>query len=129
MKILLLICMLLCLISASQRVAVMQDQKAQTQTAQTQTAQSETKKAEGCLLIRQIRYPVTQTNDPKHPQKLKYCLIDVCPDNPGMVARPLIDVGWDESGKPIMKEYDVVKAFKNKTEAQNYAKKNGLPKL
>lgn len=122
MKILLSICMLLCLMSGSQRIAVMQNQ------TQQQTTQTELKKNEECLLIRQIWYPVTKTNDPKNPQKLKYCLITVCPENPGMVARPLIGVGMDENGKMIMKEYDVVKVFKNKTEAQNYAKKNGLPK-
>jgi len=77
-----------------------------------------------CLMIRKINYPVTKKRDPKNPPKLKYCLITVCPE--GVAARPMIAVGMDSDGKPIMKEYDVVKAFKSKKEAQDYAKKNSI---
>ncbi len=110
-RIFIFIGLLFLLIGANQKSATMQTSQIKNQVS-------------NYLMIRKVHYPVTKTNDPKNPPKLKYCLLTICPE--GIAACPMIAVGMDAEGKPVLKEYDVVKAFKNKKEAQGYAKKNSI---
>jgi hypothetical protein len=75
-----------------------------------------------CKIIRKINYPVTQTQPSKQP--LEIGLLNLCPANKGMVARPMYSMMKD--GKPVMREYDVEKIFKSEKEAREYAEKNGI---
>lgn len=79
---------------------------------------------ETCKVIRRVPYPVTKTNDPKNPQKNEIALLDLCPANRGMVARPML--ASMENGRSVMREYDVVKVFKNAAEARKYAGENNI---
>jgi hypothetical protein len=74
-----------------------------------------------CYAIRRVPYPVTKISKD---QKLRYALLDICPADKGMVSRPLLYKM--EDGKPVGYEYDIVKAFKNKKEAEKYAKENKI---
>ena len=65
-------------------------------------------------------YPVTQTSSVK--QTLEIALLDLCPTQPA--ARPMYSFMID--GKPVMKEYDVLKTFKTEAEARKYAVENNL---
>jgi hypothetical protein len=75
-----------------------------------------------CKIIRQVRYPVTQTEPYKQP--LRIALLNLCPQNPGAEARPMMSFMID--GEMIMKEYVVEKVFKNGKEAKKYANKNKI---
>lgn len=75
-----------------------------------------------CKIIRVVSYPVTQKMDKN--VKKRIALLNLCPDNRGMVARPMMPI--DVNGKIEMFEYDVVRVFKNKKEAEKYAKQNGI---
>jgi len=79
--------------------------------------------AQDCLIIRKVRYPITQTN-PSETQTVEIGLINFCPPNPGMMARPLYQTIVD--GKIISREYEVVRIFKTETEARAYAVQNGI---
>jgi hypothetical protein len=75
-----------------------------------------------CKVIRQIRYPVTQTEPYKHP--LRIALLNLCPKDPGAEQRPMLSFMIE--GEVIMKEYIVEKVFKNSKEAKRFAKKNKI---
>lgn len=75
-----------------------------------------------CKIIRKVNYPVSKTNDGN--QKLEIGLINLCPANKGMVARPMM--GMMVNGKIEMFEYDVEKVFKTEKEARDYAAQNGI---
>ncbi len=75
-----------------------------------------------CKIIRMARYPVTQTNPSA--SKLEICLIDLCPPNKGMMARPMYPMMI--GGEIKMFEYDIEKVFKTEKEAREYAAKNGI---
>ena len=85
-------------------------------------AQMQKKSDIPCKIIRQIRYPVTQTEPYKQP--LRIALLNLCPANPGAEARPMMS--FFVNGKPIDREYTVEKVFKNVKEAKKYAKKNKI---
>jgi hypothetical protein len=87
-------------------------------------AQADLSKISSCKIIRTIPYPVTQQIDPQNPQKNRICLLDICPPDKGMVARPMIPFLID--GKSVYREYDVVKVFENADEAKKYAKEQGI---
>ena len=57
----------------------------------------------------------------------QFCLLDLNPPNQGMVQRPVIELSI--SGKPVFKEYDVVRVFKSAEEAREYARVNQIPIL
>ncbi len=76
-----------------------------------------------CKIITKVRYPVTQTN-PSETQTVEIGLLNFCPPNKGMVARPLYQTIVD--GKMISREYDVERIFKTEKEAREYAKANGI---
>jgi hypothetical protein len=75
-----------------------------------------------CKIIRRVMYPVSKTNDGR--QKLEICLLNLCPPNKGMVARPMM--GLMINGEIKMFEYDVEKVFKSAQEAREYAAQNGI---
>ena len=83
-------------------------------------AAAPTAEAIPCQIIRKVMYPVTQTSSVK--QTLEIALLDLCP-TPG-AARPMYSFFID--GKMIMKEYDVVRTFKNEAEARKYAADNHI---
>lgn len=75
-----------------------------------------------CKVIRVVPYPVSKTRTPD--QKNEIALLNLCPENRGMVARPMttLMVG----GAPVMREYDVERIFKNEKEAREFAAKNNI---
>ncbi len=73
-----------------------------------------------CKMIRKVMYPVTQTSSVK--QTLEISLLDLCPTQ--NAARPMLAFMID--GKPVMKEYDVVRVFKTEAEARKYAAENNI---
>jgi hypothetical protein len=75
-----------------------------------------------CKVIREIRYPVTQTEPYKQP--LRIALLNVCPKDAGAEARPMLT--FFVSDQPVMREYVVEKVFKDAKEAKKYAKKNRI---
>jgi hypothetical protein len=75
-----------------------------------------------CRIIRKVAYPVSKTNTPN--QKMEIALLNLCPENRGMVARPM--TSFLVNGQPKMFEYDVEKVFKNEREAREYAAKNNI---
>ena len=76
----------------------------------------------GCRVIRKVLYPISKRRTPD--QKMRIALLDICPPNKGMVARPMTTVFVDR--EPIMLEFDVIKVFENEAEAAKYASENGL---
>ncbi len=77
---------------------------------------------EPCKIIRKVRYPVTQTNPSAQP--IEIGLLNLCPPNKGMMARPMYPMM--KNGKITMLEYDVERIFKSEQEARAYAEKNGI---
>jgi hypothetical protein len=75
-----------------------------------------------CKVIREIRYPVTQTEPYKQP--LRIALLNLCPKDPGAEARPMLTFFVND--EPVMREYVVEKVFKDAKEAKKYAKKNKI---
>ena len=92
------------------------------QDAQMAQSQMRANDPPSCKVIRKVSYPVTQTRSKK--TKMRIALLDLCPANRGMVARPMLPLMID--GKPEMFEYDVVRVFKNQKEAGKYAKENNI---
>jgi hypothetical protein len=54
----------------------------------------------------------------------RYCLLDICPPNPGMEQRRVIQVTVD--GETEWCEFDVVKVFQDAEEAAAYAAEHGI---
>lgn len=75
-----------------------------------------------CKIIREVRYPVTKTEPSRQP--LRIALLDLCPKDRGMVARPMMPMMV--AGQMQMFEYDVLQVFKDQAEADLYAKENGI---
>jgi hypothetical protein len=75
-----------------------------------------------CKIIRKANYPVTQTNPSK--AKMEICLLNLCPADKGMAARPMYPMMIGSETK--MFEYDIEKVFKTEKEAREYAAKNGI---
>jgi hypothetical protein len=75
-----------------------------------------------CKVIREIRYPVTQTEPYKQP--LRIALLNLCPKDIGAEARPMLTFFVND--EPVMREYVVEKVFKDAKEAKKYAKKNKI---
>lgn len=87
-------------------------------------AETDPAKVSSCKIIRSVPYPVTQMIDPKNPPKNRFCLLDVCPPNRGMVARPMIP--YKTNDKVTYLEYDVIKVFENAAQAKKYAEENKI---
>lgn len=75
-----------------------------------------------CKIIRRVHYPITKTSPSSQP--LEIGLLNLCPPNKGMMARPMYSIMKD--GKIIDLEYDVDRIFKTEAEAREYAKANGI---
>jgi hypothetical protein len=90
--------------------------------AQANAQETKIIKPPNCRVIRVVSYPVTQKMDKN--VKKRIALLNLCPENRGMVARPMLPV--ETEGKFQMFEYDVVRVFKNRKEAEKYAKQNGI---
>lgn len=75
-----------------------------------------------CQIIRKVMYPVSKKRTPD--QELRIALLDICPPNKEMVARPMTTIMVD--GKPTYHEFDVVKVFESESEAKMYAKQFGI---
>ncbi|NNE99929.1 MAG: S1/P1 nuclease [Pyrinomonadaceae bacterium] len=75
-----------------------------------------------CLIIRKVLYPVSKRPTPD--QEMRIALIDICPPNRGMVTRPTTPI--TVFGESAMFEYDVVRVFTTKKEAEEFAKKNKI---
>lgn len=78
-----------------------------------------------CKIIRRVHYPVTKTRSSE--SKLEIALLDLCPPNKGMVARPM--TSFLINGASKMFEYDVEKVFKTEQQAREYAAQNGIRDL
>ncbi len=87
--------------------------------------QAQTTENTPCKIIRKVKYPVTQTNPSA--SKLEIGLLDLCPVDKGMAARPMYPMYPMMIGGEIkMFEYDVERIFKSGEEAREYAAKNGI---
>ncbi|MBK7708041.1 MAG: S1/P1 nuclease [Acidobacteria bacterium] len=75
-----------------------------------------------CRIIRRVSYPVSKTNLPD--AKFEIALLDLCPPNKGMVARPMTSLMIN--GEFKMFEYDVVRIFKSEQEARDFARMNNI---
>lgn len=75
-----------------------------------------------CRIIRKVPYPVTQTSQAN--AKTEIALLNLCPKDKGMAARPMTAYLID--GAPKMFEYDVERVFKTAKEARAYAALNGI---
>ncbi len=84
--------------------------------------QTKATKPPHCQIIRTVSYPVTQTSGEK--KKLRISLLNLCPTNPGMEARPMYPMMID--GAMEMFEYTIDRVFRDKKEAKKYAKKNRI---
>jgi hypothetical protein len=81
--------------------------------------------AQVCKIIRRVQYPVTKTRSSDESVKLEIGLLNLCPANPGIVARPMYST-MDKDGKVTVREYDVEKVFKTEQEAREFAANNGI---
>jgi hypothetical protein len=90
--------------------------------AQTTAAFADPENNIPCRIIRKVRYPVTKTSPSE--SKLEIALLNLCPANKGMAARPM--TSFLINGQSKMFEYDVEKVFKTEKEARAYAEKNGI---
>lgn len=77
-----------------------------------------------CKIIRIVPLPLSKKVPPKIKPVPKIALLDICPDNYGMMQRPVIGVRIN--GKKMWREFDVVKTFRNRAEAKAYAKTNKI---
>lgn len=73
-----------------------------------------------CKIIRKVMYPITKTSSVK--QTLEIALLDLCPTQ--VASRPMYS--FFIGGEMVMKEYDVVRTFKNEDEARKYAADNNI---
>ena len=65
-----------------------------------------------CRIIRRILYPVSKKRIPD--QKMRIALLNICPPNKGVVARPTASVSV--GGKPVYYEFDVIRFFESEKE-------------
>ncbi|HEY0458732.1 MAG TPA: S1/P1 nuclease [Pyrinomonadaceae bacterium] len=75
-----------------------------------------------CRIIRKVPYPVTQTNPAN--SKSEIALLNLCPPDKGMAARPM--TSFMINGTPKMFEYEVEKVFNTGREAREFAAQNGI---
>ena len=54
----------------------------------------------------------------------RICLLDICPPRMGEMQRRIIQV--DREGEKVWREFDIVRTFESKEEAQEYADENGI---
>jgi len=82
-----------------------------------------------CYIIRRIRLAHCKRG-PAHCEKCRemdeerVCLLDICPPNPGMVQRRVIEI--EVEGERAWREFEVVRVFEDDAEARAYASENGV---
>jgi hypothetical protein len=54
----------------------------------------------------------------------KICLLDIAPDDYGLLQRRMIEVEWE--GERTLREFDIVKTFESEDEAREYARENHI---
>ena len=54
----------------------------------------------------------------------KIVLLDICPPHPGELQRRVIEL--EREGESVWLEFDIVRVFENRKEAQDYAAENGI---
>ena len=82
-----------------------------------------------CYIIRRIRLahckrgPAT-CEKCREMDAERICLLDICPPDPGLKQRRVIEVEVD--GEETWHEFDVVRAFDSEEEARAYAEMEGI---
>lgn len=79
-----------------------------------------------CYLIRKIEisYKKPRPHEPKTTLPTRYCLLNICPERPGEIARRVIEVTLE--GKKTWREFEVEKEFQTEEEAVAYAEKYSI---
>jgi hypothetical protein len=54
----------------------------------------------------------------------RICLLDISPDDYGLVQRRVIEVEF--GGQKVWREFEIVKTFEDEAEARSYAEQNGI---
>ncbi|MEZ5426748.1 MAG: S1/P1 nuclease [Pyrinomonadaceae bacterium] len=75
-----------------------------------------------CRIIQRVLYPVSKRRTPD--QKMRIALLDICPENRGIIARPMTSAIIDGEMKYF--EYDVIRVFENEEEANKFARENSI---
>lgn len=82
-----------------------------------------------CRIIRKIRLAHCKRGPDRCPECKKMdlgriCLLDICPPDPGMAQRRVIQVSID--GVETWREFDVIRQFESEPEALAFAAENGI---
>lgn len=77
-----------------------------------------------CRIVRKIMYPIVKKVTPETKQSERIALLNICTENQGTVARPMIKV--KAGGQELMREFDVIRVFETASEAEKYAKENNI---
>ena len=75
-----------------------------------------------CQIIREVEFPLTKKPNVKRTKKL--ALLNTCLEDDPPQQRPTEEVV--RNGKKEFRTFEVLKVFKNKAEAEKYAKDNGI---
>ncbi|MCU0450804.1 MAG: hypothetical protein MUC97_13340 [Bernardetiaceae bacterium] len=75
-----------------------------------------------CKVVIQPKKP--RPNEPPKNYPEKYCLLNICPELPGQIARPALQVDWE--GMRLWREYDIEKTFETEEEALAYAREHQI---
>ena len=105
-------------VDASLSTKIADNELKMSQTVPAKTARRDSE----CKIIRKVLYPVSKRRTPE--QKMRIALLDICPPNKGMVARPMTSLKVDDDF--VMYEYDVAQVFETEAEAKKYAKENNI---
>jgi hypothetical protein len=81
-----------------------------------------TKYVADCRIIRVVELPLSKR--PNVPTAPKIALLDTCLNDPIPQQRPVIEVM--RGGKKAFREYDIIKIFADRAEAESYARENGI---
>ena len=76
-----------------------------------------------CQVISRLGFPFGKRNSDEY-RELRYALLDICPDAPGTIARPIIQI--TVGGEKQYREFDLVKFFESRDEAATYAARYGI---
>lgn len=81
---------------------------------------------QACYVIRKIpvMYKKPRPHEAKQTYPERYCLLNVCPEKYGEVARRVIQVYWE--GKKEWREFEVAREFETEQEAVSYAEQHKI---
>ena len=77
-----------------------------------------------CRIVRKIMYPVVKKGMTGMNQSERIALLNVCFELQASASRPMIRV--KTNGGETMREFDVIRVFANRAEAEKYAKENNI---